>query len=206
MLFEQHLRIGIVSHAALVVITTGMVPFIRGATLVLSAVAIALPITLVGSVIPDLDEPNSHVYRWFCPLAAVCTGSYVFISLYSARGYMIQLAEIYVPTTIPRYFAGIATVTIAGVACLLSYSLTTRLLNNLTHRGLLHQFPTGITVTVVLYIEFVALLSAINISRPLTVSAIFALAFLTGFISHLGADGLLLRRRTYIGKYIDDRY
>jgi len=176
------------------------------ATLVFTAVGAALPITLVGAVVPDLDEPRSHVYRWFRPFVAACSALYVFVLLFSSHRTVSEVIGRQVRTKSPEYLAGIATVCLALLICIGPYRLIARLLSKTPHRGLFHQLPTGLTVALVLYPESVLFLAALDAPRPPVVAAIFAVAFLVGFVSHLAADRLLLRRRTYIGKTLDDAF
>lgn len=206
MLYEQHLRVGVTVQGFLVVFV-GVGSLHTGSlTLLIPTVGMALPVTLLGAVIPDLDEPQSHVYRWFRPFAAVCAALYVFVFLYTARDSVIWRTQQHLQTATPGYLAGVATTSTAVLTCILVYRLLSRLVENLPHRGLFHQLPTGITAGVVLYPEFIALLAAIGAPSPSVIAAVFATAFVVGFVSHLGADGLLLRRQTYIGKTLDEAF
>jgi uncharacterized membrane protein len=212
MLYERHLRVGVAAQAILVVLASvGILADLESyltvsSTLILSAVGVALPITLVGAVIPDLDESNSRVYRWFRPFVAVCVALYVFVLLYSSREMVIAGIQRYIRPASPDYLAGITTVSLAGLLSIAAYRFVTRLLDKLTHRQLFHQLPTGIFAGTVLYAEFVPFLAAVDAPRPPVTAVLFAAAFFVGFVSHLAADGLLLRRQTYIGKVLDEKF
>lgn len=211
MLYERHLRMGVAAQAFLIAFAcVGILAGFEGLApvspaFIFSAVGLALPITMFGAVMPDLDEPNSHVYRWFRPFAAQCAAFYVFILLYSSRGMLIVAIRIYIRTASSGYLAGLATMSLAVLTYIVSYRIITRLLDKLTHRNLFHQLPTGLCAGLVLYAEFVPFLMAVNAPRPSVTASVFTVAFLLGCISHLAADGLLLRRQTYIGKNLDEK-
>jgi hypothetical protein len=171
-----------------------------------AAIGTAFAITQFGAIMPDLDESNSHVYRWFRPFVAVCAALYVFILLFSSRRMMIAVVQRYVQKLAPGYLTGIVTVSLVILTYHIMYRVTTRLLGKLIHRNRFHQLPMGVINTLVLYAEFVLFLVPINAPRQLMTAAIFATAFLTGLVSHRGADGLLLRRKTYICKHLDDSF
>jgi len=212
MLYERHLRVGVAAQAILIAITSlGVLVGLESVlplstTLTLSALGTAFPLTLIGAVIPDLDESNSHVYRWFRPFVAMCAALYVSILLYSSRTMLISMVQRHVGTASPGYLAGVTATSLAVLIYTASYRFITRVLGKLTHRHLFHQLPTGLTAGTVLYAEFVLFLMTVDAPRPPEIGAVLAMSFLAGFVSHLAADGLLLRRQTYVGKTLDETF
>jgi len=206
MLYQQHLRVGVAGHAVMVLLVGVGSALSETDPLVLRTVGIALPVTLAGAVTPDLDEPRSRPYRQFRPFVAVMSTVFILSVVNGHHHRVVELVEMSLRVTNPAFVAGEVTVICGLLAGVGSYYAVSPLLRKPTHRDLLHQLPTGTVIALVLYPLFVTVLTSMAIPRPLVIARVLASAFLVGFVSHLAGDGLLLRRQTYIGKILDEKF
>ncbi|WP_336339504.1 hypothetical protein [Haloarcula brevis] len=203
MRYEKHMRIGVAAHAVAVVVfglstQAGLPPVV-----ILGAAGGSLPATLIGAAAPDLDEPNSKPYRYFLPTVTWLVIGVSFVVLHVNLRHLVTLTNRFVSSPLAGPLAGEAAVVLPLLLGCGTYLLLPELLQKMDHRGLCHQIPTGVVVSVGLYSAGVTLLAAARAPYPLLVSGVFAGSFLIGFCSHLYADGLLRERRVYIGQSLD---
>jgi len=83
---------------------------------------------------------------------------------------------------------------------------------NPPHRGILHQIPAGLLVTMVLFSIVSSVAVSLSISNPASIAFLVGIGFFIGYLSHLYLDSdpheeksLLLLRKTYIGERLDNR-
>lgn len=203
MRYEQHLRIGVASHAVAVVLF-GVSSLFGPSVVLLGAAGVSLPVTLLGAAVPDLDEPNSKPYRYFRPTVAWLVTGVAFIILHANLGYLVTFTDRLISSPLAGPLAGEAAVTFPLLLGLSTYVLIPEILQKMDHRGLSHQLPTGVVVSIAIYGGGVTLFVAAGAPYPLVVTGVFAMSFFIGFCSHLYADGLLRERRVYIGRSLDD--
>lgn len=202
MRYEQHIRIGVAAHAVVVVLL-GIGSSFGPVVVLLGAAGASLPITLVGAAVPDLDEPNSKPYRYFRPAMTGLVAGCAFIVLHANLRYLVTLTERITPSPLAGPLAGELAVTCSLLLGATTYVLVPELLQRTEHRGICHQLPSGLVVSIVLYAVGVLLLAAARVPYPLLIPAVFSLSFFIGFCSHLYVDGLLRERRVYIGRSLD---
>ena len=178
--FETHVRAGTATHLALIAMSLCLLASDAG-PLVVVATTIGLPVTVAGAVFPDIDHHASRPYqlaeRWLPILVAGLAGVAVGMQLdhlYSLIG-LVTLGD-------HRFF-------VAGVAyaCLVWLILIgmRRLVPicRPRHRTVTHRVVTGLGVAGLIAGGGVTVTAAI-------VGTIWALCFLSGFLSHLYYDGL----------------
>lgn len=188
---EAHLRYGFAAHMVLVAaVTLGYV----GALLpvrVLAMTAAVLPLTLAGSLFPDVDHHSALPYRYgkrfIPPTMAV-------IALLVGVRYRVPIAVALAGETAPRLgrFVSGAVVASLGWGTWVATAALFRVLRP-PHRTITHRVPTGIVAA--LCVGGIVSLLVGGHGPLLAAERVFVIgtsvAFLFGFVSHLAADGLL---------------
>lgn len=205
MLFERHLRVGLVGHACTIAVAMLGVHLGHLPVMVTAAAGVAFPLTLLGAITPDLDEPNSRAYRLLRPAVGVVVGAVAFVFLHAVRTHVIAIVEWLLETRAAAFIAGELTITLAMAAAWAVYKTVPAFFQRFEHRGSFHQLPTGLTLSLVMYGGCRAILAVLGAPGPTLIGAVLAVAYLLGFASHLAADGLLSERRVYIGQYLDEQ-
>lgn len=182
----------------------------EGAPVLLATGAVALPFTLIGAMFPDLDAKRSIPFRHFRRGVAIFTGGVIATVLYVNRGLVINVGELLPVTTSPTFVGG----TIYGVGVIGAGWMIFRFLYvyNPPHRGILHQIPAGLLVSIILFSIVSSVAVSLSISNPAALAFLVGTSFFIGYLSHLYLDtdpqeekSLLLLRKTYIGERLDDR-
>lgn len=200
--FEGHLKTGIIFYVLFLIVGTfGISTYatMQGGTLPLLPIGllvVAFPLGLIGAMFPDIDHHASKPFKMFKRLVTgvlivgVLAGAYIFSNTLIA----------YVPASVAPSVPDVAFVVAgAGLACgfiVLSTGPVLRIVQP-KHRGTTHRMPTGILVSGVLAGISVWLGSQVSAVPELFVGGAIFSAFLVGFASHLYADGLLFKLKTY---------
>ncbi|OAQ54189.1 hypothetical protein HTG_01250 [Natrinema mahii] len=200
--FERHLQHGISAHALLVAALG--IPYLLGAlreeTLVVALAVV--PITLVGSVAPDIDHPHARPYRLATRYVPPATAAVATCLTLKFGGAAITAVESISVGVDPLFVAGASVATVFWVG----WWATSRLFPRLrpSHRTVTHRISAGMTVAVCLTTVVVLLLEGTGLPSGLVVrtSALCGGAFLVGFLTHLAGDGLLRDR----WRTVSDRY
>lgn len=203
MKYEKHIRIGIAAHALVIVLCGLIARTSLPAVVLVASAGGSVPLTAVGAAAPDLDTPNSKPYRYFRPAMTWSVIGVTFVVLQTNLRYLVTFTDRFISSPLAGPLAGEAAVTFPLLLGGSTYVLIPELLQKTDHRGLCHQIPTGVVVSIVIYGIGVTLLAAAEAPYPLLVPGVFAVSFLIGFCSHLYADGLLRERRVYIGRSLD---
>lgn len=204
MLYYQHLRVGFVAHSCLVALTTALYLAELAPVLAIAVAGVSLPFTLIGAVFPDMDETSSRVYQVFPTAAAFFVGLLTLVLLHLAKPAVVALTEAVFLVSAPAFVAGELALVLSAAMAAVTYTIAPVLLKRPTHREFLHQLPTGVCVTLLVYGLLVTIGVLAQHSAPLEVAGVCAGSFFVGFCSHLAADRLLFRRQTYIGQHLDD--
>jgi len=201
------MRRGLASQVAVVALAGVVVIVGAPGRLAFAAAGAAFPFTVAGAAFPDVDSRRSVPFRRFRVGAALLTGAVAGALLNRGRTGLITVAG-WFPVTDPRFLAGIW----VGGAAVGVGALTFLFVDEVLppHRGHLHQLPTGVAATAILFSLLSLGTVTAGVPRPILVAGVAASGFLVGFGSHLIADRdprtgerLLLRRRTYVGRTLD---
>ncbi|QLC35125.1 metal-dependent hydrolase (plasmid) [Halarchaeum sp. CBA1220] len=187
--FETHLRWGLATHAVLVAATASA--YLLGACSLgpLALVCVSLPATLAGALFPDLDHQASIPHRYG---ADVCPVLVAAVALVVGLRYRPAIAATVTRAT-GRPGAFLGGVVVASLAWS-AWVGTRRLFPVLrpTHRTVTHRLSTGVVVALCVGAVVSLLLGTDgSVGAPVRAVALTeSAAFLLGFLSHLGADGL----------------
>ena len=181
-----------------------------GAPILLATGAVALPFTLIGAMFPDLDAKRSIPFRHFRRSVAILAGGVIATVLYVNRGLVINVGELLPVTTSPTFVGGtIYAIVVIGAGWTIFRFLY---VYNPPHRGILHQIPAGLLVSIILFSIVSSVAVSLSISNPARLAFLVGTSFFIGYLSHLYVDtdpqegkSLLLLRKTYVGKRLDDQ-
>lgn len=194
--FDTHLRLGLLAHLTLAI--PASVAFALDAITIihLSAVVSALPVTLLGAGFPDIDHPSSKPYQILRQHGPTVAALGVAILLISNHTPLIEFFGGSHPDATSGYAVGAT----SSLLVVLVYMGTDRLIPRLRppHRGPTHRVPVGSLAAVTVSMALFFFCAGLSIPKPDIVSFVGAVAFLTGFISHLYGDGVLWKLETYI--------
>lgn len=208
--FSTHMRAGITAYAILPPIAAGAHLAGSPAPALLAASAPALPFALAGAAFPDLDAKQSIPFRHFRLAVATLTAVVVGAALYAGRSVLVTLAVALPVQTPPEFVAGVVYALLVVGSARIIYGFL--YVYNPPHRGVLHQLPSGIVATLVLFALCAWFAVSLSLPSPARIATLLAGGFFVGFLSHLFVDrdphegrSLLLVRRTYVGKRLDER-
>lgn len=192
--YEAHLQYGFAVHMLLVAaVTLGYVTNLLSVQMLAMTVAV-LPLTLAGSLFPDLDHHSALPYRYgkrFIPPAMA-----LIILLVGVR-YRVPIAVALAGEPAPRLGQFLSGAVVASLGWG-SWVATAALFPVLRppHRTITHRVPTGVVAA--LCVGGIVSLLVGGHGSLLTAERVFviatSLAFLFGFMSHLAADGILRER------------
>jgi hypothetical protein len=188
---DTHLRYGFGVHMLLIAaVTLGYV----GGVLPLRALATTaavLPLALVGALFPDLDHHSALPYRYGKRFLPPTLG---VVALLVGVHYRVLIAVALSGSSAPslgRFLSGVVVASLSGATWVASALLFPVL--RPPHRTITHRVPTGIVAA--LCVGGIVSLLLGGRGPILAAERVFIIgtsgAFLTGFISHLAADGVL---------------
>jgi len=187
--FKTHIQYGWKTHTITTIILIPIytqIPF----ELLIALIGISIPITLLGSIIPDIDHPSSKTYRIFKYILLCSTIIITSILLQPYQNnitnlYLLILNEIYA-ITIPLTI---------GIISILTGILITKTFEKIRppHRGFTHHKTFGLTISILLLtITYIILNTIISQNYNLISSTILSIYLFAGFLSHLHCDEMIL--------------
>lgn len=188
--FKQHITYGWFSHFLSTILLIPIAIYIQiPSELLLGLIGISLPITLFGSIVPDIDHPSSKTYRLFRYLLLLST---MIITSVIIEPYQTHISNIYLIFLDEIYYITIP-LTI-GIISLLSGITITVLFEKIRppHRGLTHGFIFGLSISIILFsIVWLLFTPIISTQYNIISSAIITQYLFIGFCSHLYADDII---------------
>jgi hypothetical protein len=190
---KKHLQYGLFSHFMMVTAISSL--YLGGlvSTKILTTALLTIPFTLIGAVFPDIDHHRSSVCRWVERYVPAILG---VIAAAVAIHYRLILLNV----TGGRIFgvdSAFAARVGVGTTGWMTWVVTRRLLPQLrpSHRTVTHRISTGILLSVCVAAVFAAGLRVFGVTSVVgsALGCVAGKAFLTGFISHLLADGILAK-------------
>lgn len=195
--FDEHIYYGWLSHIIwTIIIIILSIQLYLPLELIIGLIGISLPISLAGSIIPDIDHPSSKTYRLFQYLLLCST--IVLISI-SISHYHLNIKNILsiIFDTVPIEYIYII-ISILSVTIGLSITYLFEYVRP-PHRGLTHNPIFGIIISSIFCILIWNLYS-ILISNEYNIisSAIISSYLFIGFCSHIYADNMLKKHITSV--------
>lgn len=185
--FSEHIRYGWITHA---IISIFLIPVMYTADytphMIISIIGITLPLTLVASILPDIDHRVSNtntLFRYLIFVTSICSLTVLAAqnkyTIYDAfRGLHSEIST------------GAIIITISCIIIIIGYSIL-KIIKHLRpkHRGFTHSIIFIVFITII-----VGLLSArfyvqyIQISRAVVNSIMISGLFIGGLLSHIALD------------------
>ena len=190
--FKGHIKYGWYTHVITTIIILPITIYNNiPLELIISLIGISLPITLFGSILPDIDHPSSKTYRIFRYIL-LCT-TIIFLSIIIGQ-YQNEIQNI-----LSQIITGTITTESISIiiACFsLIIGMTTIFLFEKIrppHRGITHNISFGLIISIIfaliIWQSFTIIISQnYNVISPIILSTYLFL----GFCSHLYADDMII--------------
>lgn len=190
--FDGHLQCGYNAHIITTLAIAPLSIYHIPIQLLIGLIGISLPVTMLYSILPDIDHPSSRTYNLF-KYFLFCSGTLVSVSLYFS---VFQLAEIHDIPMLTDY-KKIVVSTVISLSSLVTAVGFVRFFRKIRppHRGVTHSLTFGILVSTMFAILVFGLLTQLTTQEHTAiVSGIILIYALAGFISHLIADGMFFKK------------
>lgn len=194
--FETHMKYGVTAHVVASAALIGVV-YTSPLPLIVALVAVAgLPVTLAGAAFPDIDHPSSKPNRLFRRILGV-VGVFTTAYVYGLYGFMPAYAWFQTAgaegAALPLTSVSVVVLSLCGGAAAHRGFEVVRP----PHRGVTHRIPTGVVAALGVGVFVWGLGAVSGAPLPGLLSSVIGSLFLTGFLSHLACDGMLLDIETY---------
>ncbi len=186
--FNTHIKYGWKTHTLTTIILTPIY-FQISFELIIALIGISIPITLLGSIIPDIDHPSSKTYRIFKYTLLCFT---IIITSILLQPYQNTITNIYL-LIINEIYAITIPITIATIS-ILNGIIITKIFEKIRppHRGITHNKTFGLTISIILLIITYILFNTIQYQEyNIIISSILSIYLFAGFLSHLYCDKIL---------------
>lgn len=188
--FKQHITYGWYAHILTTISITPILTYLNlPLQLIAAIIGISIPLSLFGSIIPDIDHPASKTYRIFKYIILQTT---IIISIIIISNFETQIMQL-LSQIIPNVKREISLLVIIIMSIITSIIVSTALSHiRPPHRGITHRIHFGIILSTILFIiVFYLYNTLIHDAYNYITSLTITIYFFIGFNSHLYRDGIL---------------